>query len=51
MATIEKRTTDDGDTAYRVKVRLKGHPPQSATFARLTDARKWVPSVDASMHE
>jgi len=51
MATIEKRTTDDGGTAYRVKVRLKGHPPQNATFTRLTDARKWAQSTEAAMRE
>ena len=38
MATIEKRTTDKG-IAYRVKVRLRGFPPETATFERLTDAQ------------
>jgi hypothetical protein len=41
MAMIEKRDTGKGVT-YRVKVRVKGHPAQSATFARLTDARRWA---------
>jgi hypothetical protein len=41
MATIETRDNDDGVKAYRVKIRLKGHPTQYATFARLTDAKKW----------
>ena len=36
MATIEKRTTDKG-IAYRVKVRLRGFPPETATFERLTE--------------
>jgi integrase len=41
MATIEKRETANGIT-YRVRVRIKGRPGQTATFDRLTDARKWA---------
>ena len=41
MATVEKRVTSEG-TVYRVKIRLKGFPPESATFERLTDARQWL---------
>ena len=48
MATIEKRTTDKG-TAYRVKVRLRGFPPETATFERLTDAREWAKTIEADM--
>lgn len=39
MATIEKRVGKDGQTQYRVKLRLRGHKPASATFARLNEAR------------
>ncbi len=48
MATIEKRTTDTG-TAYRVKVRLQGYPPESATFERLTDAKTWAAKIESDM--
>lgn len=48
MATIEKRTTEDG-TSYRVKIRLKGYPPESATFERLTDAKDWATKTEADM--
>jgi len=51
MATIEKRTAQDGSTSYRVKVRLKGHPAQSASFARLTDAKKWASSTESAIRE
>ena len=51
MATIEKRSDDNGNTSYRVKVRLRGHPPQTATFSRLTDARKWGAQTEAAIHE
>lgn len=49
MASIEKRKLDDGTTSYRVKVRLKGHAPESATFSRLTDARKWIQKTEADI--
>lgn len=51
MANIEKRTTQDGKTSYRVKVRLKGYPAQSATFDRLTDAKKWAQQTEAAIRE
>ncbi len=51
MANIEKRTTKAGQTSYRVKVRLKGYPAQSATFERLTDARKWAQQTEAAIRE
>lgn len=49
MATIEKRTTRDGATTYRVKVRLKGFPPETASFERLTDARDWAAKTESDM--
>ena len=51
MATIEKRTIDNGDTSYRVKIRLKGYPTQTATFKRVTDAKNWVTSTEAAIKE
>lgn len=48
MATIQKRTTSKG-TAYRVMIRLKGYPPESATFERLTDARAWASKTEADI--
>lgn len=51
MATIEKRTSSDGETSYRVKVRLKGFPVQSATFERLTDAKKWAQQTESAIRE
>ncbi len=51
MANIEKRVSKDGKTSYRVKIRLKGFPPQSATFERLTDAKKWTQQTEAAIRE
>lgn len=48
MATIQKRVTSKG-TSYRVMVRLRGYPPATATFERLTDAREWATNTEADM--
>ncbi len=51
MASIEPRTNDKGEKSYRVKVRLKGYPAQSATFDRLTDAKKWAAATESAIRE
>jgi len=48
MATIDKRT-GKGGTAYRVQVRLRGHPSAVATFDRLTDAKRWAAETEAAI--
>ena len=49
--TIEKRVTSDGVTNHRVKVRLKGHPPVTATFSRVTDARRWKQQTESAIRD
>lgn len=51
MASIEKRTRLNGVKSYRVKIRLKGYPQQSATFQRLSDAKKWAVQTEAAIRE
>ena len=51
MPSIRKRTNKDGSNSFRVDVRLKGFPPQRATFSRLTDARKWGQQTEAAIRE
>lgn len=51
MAVIEKRKSDEHGIRYRVKVRLKGFPPQTATFERLTDAKRWAQQTEAAIRE
>ncbi len=51
MACIERRVTSNGTVTYRAKIRLKGFPPETASFMRLTDARRWAQVTEAAMHE
>lgn len=51
MASIEARRAKDGSTTYRVKVRAKGHLHVSATFTRLTDAKRWEKTTEAAIFE
>ncbi len=38
-------------TRYQARVRLKDHPQQSATFDRLTDAKRWAAGIETAIHE
>ncbi len=49
MATIQTRQTEDGKPRYRVQIRLKGYPLQTATFDRKTDAREWAQTTEADI--
>lgn len=51
MATIKNRTAKDGTPRYTAEVRLKGYPAQTATFKRLTDAKKWVQDTESAIRE
>ena len=51
MANIQERVSKDGKTTYRVQVRLKGYPTQTASFQRKTDARRWAQQVETAIRE
>lgn len=51
MAYIQERKNKNGETGYRVQVRLKGFPIQTTTFARKTDAKKWAQQTEAAIRE
>ncbi len=51
MASIQSRTSSDGTKSYTVKIRLKGHPMQVATFASLTKAKQWAASTESAIRE
>ncbi len=49
--SIEKRVSPNGSISYRVKVRVKGYPPETATFKRKTDAEHWRNRTIADIRE
>lgn len=51
MATIVKRTSTDGSFTYLVRVRRKGTPSQTATFTKLSDAKKWAHMTEGAVLE
>ena len=51
MASIDQRKSATGEVTYRVRVRLRGRPTESASFIRLTDARRWAQSTEAAIRE
>ena len=51
MASIEKRSSKTGEASYRVLIRLKGYPTQTATFKRITDAKRWGQQTEAALKE
>ena len=51
MATFDKHTANDGKVTFRVGIRLKGRPLQTASFDRLTDARRWAQQTEAAIRE
>lgn len=51
MASIQARKNLKGEIKYTVQVRLKGFPPQVATFQRLTDAKKWAQATESAIRE
>lgn len=51
MAYIQERRDLQGKLSYRVQIRLKGHPTQSATFERKTDAKKWASATESAIRE
>jgi integrase len=51
MATIEKRTSKEGDISYRVKIRMLGHKPENATFTSLTKAKRWAQDIESAIRD
>ena len=51
MATIIKRVSKNQTASYLVRIRVKGHPPVSATFRRLVDARRWAHAKETEVHK
>ena len=51
MATILTRKNTKGETYYQAKVRMKGFPPESASFKQKTKAVIWANSTETAMRE
>lgn len=51
MAAIEERQNSKGEKSYRAKIRVKGHPTQTATFRTKTEAKAWARNTEAAIHE
>jgi len=51
MASIKEVPDKNGKTRYHVQIRLKGYPPQYASFKRKTDAERWIQQTEAAMRE
>ncbi len=51
MANIKERLAKDGTKRFTCDIRLKGYPPQRATFKRLTDAKKWIQDTESAIRE
>ncbi|NNM43140.1 MAG: site-specific integrase [Chlamydiae bacterium] len=51
MASIKERKDKDGKTRYYVQIRLKGYDPQCGSFARVTDAKKWIQETEVAIRE
>ncbi len=51
MANIQERITKDGKKVFRVRVRIKGYPLQTATFDKKTDAKLWGKQTEIAIIE
>ena len=51
MASIRAKRRADGTTYYQAQVRIKGHPPQTASFERKTDAKRWGDQTEAAIRQ
>jgi hypothetical protein len=49
MAAINVHQAKDGTKTYRVRVRRKGEPTQTASFSSLKDARQWVTMMEGEI--
>ena len=51
MAAIRAKTRSDGSVYHQVQVRIKGFPPQTDSFDRLTDAKRWAAQTEAAIRQ
>ncbi len=51
MGAIREYTKEDGLTTYHAEVRLKGYPPQRASFRTRTLAKRWIQDTESSIRD
>ena len=51
MATIQERKKKNGKVTYTATIRVKGHPPITATFEKKTLASKWIQETEPKIRE
>jgi integrase len=51
MASIKVRKDKYGKDRYHVQIRMKGFPPQCASFKRKTDAERWIQQTESAIRE
>lgn len=51
MASIKEHKDKDGKTRFHVQIRIKGTPPQYASFKRKTDAERWIQQTESAIRE
>jgi len=51
MAAIRAKTRSDGSIYHHVQVRIKGFPPQTESFDRVTDAKRWAAQTEAAIRQ
>lgn len=51
MASIKERKDKEGKIRFNVQIRIKGFPPQFASFKRKTDADRWIQQTEAAIRE
>jgi integrase len=49
VASIDRRVAPSGEVSYRVRIRVRGRPPQTASFRRLTDAKRWAQQTEVEV--
>lgn len=51
MGAVREYKREDGSISYHAEVRLKGYPPQRASFRTKTLAKKWVQDTESSIRD
>lgn len=52
MVSIKERKDKTGKVlSHQVQIRIKGHPPQHASFKRKTDVERWIQQTESAIRD